>query len=330
MKNSVIKNPKSYKFDFDLTGLQTYTDQLSSDIISEAVLSPITMSYVNLVSGIKGSQNVNLLSETLVVQTGTTCGFIDSGDVTFDTVTITVQPFKVNQSLCQDQLNTLWLGQYLNSGSYAENIPFEAAIVDLQTRQIKRYNEDLLWGASVSGGNTFNGFKQIIQNATGATVVTGATALCSVTGSSVQEKAYAVLAQIDNIINAINKNVFQRDDITIYMSLSNFKCYLTSLRNVNNFFIDTRGEKLGQVYEVYHPQTNFKVVGCPGLDAGSGSNMIAAVPMQYMIVGTDLLSDEDEYRSWYSLDNQQTRMVAKWKLGTTIAFPEFIVRNNLA
>ena len=58
--------------------------------------------------------------------------------------------------------------------------------------------------------------------------------------------------------------------------------------------------------------------------------MIAAVPMQYMIVGTDLLSDEDEYRSWYSLDNQQTRMVAKWKLGTTIAFPEFIVRNNLA
>jgi hypothetical protein len=330
MKNSNFKSPKSYKFDYDLGGLQTYTDQLSSDIISEAVLSPITMSYVNTVSGIKGSQNVNLLSETLSVQTGTTCGFQDSGDVEFSTVTITVQPFKVNQQLCQDQLNSLWLGQYLNSGSYAENIPFEQAIIDLQTRQIKRYNEDLLWNATVSGGNTFNGYKQIIQNATGATRVTGSTALCSVTGATVQEKAYNVLAQVDRIVDAINRNVFQRDDIIIYMSLTQFKCYLTALRNVNNFFIDTRGEKLGQVYEVYHPQTNFKVVGCPGLDASGGSNMIAAVPMQYMLAGVDLLSDEDEFRAWYSLDNQATRIVAKWKLGTTIAFPEFIVHNGLA
>lgn len=68
-----MKKLQKMNFNYDLAGLSAYVDQLSSDIISEAVLSPVTMKYVNVVPGIKGTQNVNLLSETLTVQTGTTC-----------------------------------------------------------------------------------------------------------------------------------------------------------------------------------------------------------------------------------------------------------------
>ena len=310
-------------FNYDLGGLSEYVDQLSSDIISEAVLSPITMSYVNVIPGIKGTQNVNLLEETLSVQTGTTCGWNNAGEVTFTAVPLAVQALKVNQSLCLEQLNTLWLGQYLNPGSYNETAPFEAAIVELQTKQIKRYNEDLLWNAS-SGTSTFSGFIELLNNTSGVVKLTGATALCSVTGSSTIEKANAVLTQVDNIINALDRNIYDRDDIVIFMSQQQFKCYMVALRNVNNFHFTE--PTLGQVYETFHPQTKYKVVGVPGLN---GSSLIAASASQYFLAGVDLMSDEDSFRSWFSVDFQEVRIMSAWKLGTAIAFPQFFVTNGL-
>jgi hypothetical protein len=320
------KNLSKLNFSYDLGGLSTYVDQLNADIISEAVLSPVTMDYVNVQVGIKGTMNVNLLSETLSVQTGTTCGWNNAGTVEFTTAPITVQALKVNQSLCLQELNTLWLGQYLNAGSYNEQAPFEQAIIDLQTRQIKRYNEDLLWNAS-SGTSTFSGFRQLLSGTTGVVKLTGQTALCSVTGSSAVEKANSVLAQVDNLINSMDRNIYSREDIVIFMSEQQFKCYLTAVRNVNNFYIDSSVNKLGSVHTIFHPQTNYRVVGVPGLN---GSNLIVLGPQQYFLVGTDLVSDEDSYRAWWSQDFQEVRMMVAWKLGTAIAFPQFFVTNGLA
>jgi len=293
------KNLSKLQFSYDLGGLSAYVDQLNSDIISEAVLSPVTMDYVSVFPSIKGTMNVNLLSETLSVQTGTTCGWNNAGDVTFTTAPITVQQLKVNQSLCLQELNTLWLGQYLNAGSYNEQAPFEQAIIDLQTRQIKRYNEDLLWNAS-SGTSTFSGFRELFANTAGVVALTGQTALCSVTGSSTIEKANAVLTQVDNLINAMDRNIYEREDNVVFMSQLQFKCYLQAVRSVNNFYIDSNEFKIGgTVYSVFHPQTNIKVVGVPGLN---GSNLIVLGSQQYFLVGTDLASDEDSFRAWWSQD----------------------------
>ena len=323
------KNLSKLNFSYDLGGLAAYADALNSDIVSEAVLTPVTMEYVNVIPGIKGTQNVNLLSETLEVQTGTNCGWTNSGSTTFTTAAITVQALKVNQSLCLQELNTLWLGQYLNAGSYNENAPFEQAIIDLQTKQIKRYNEDLLWNAT-SGSNTFSGFIEILTapnfTVNGGVVVPSQTALCSVTGSTTQEKANNVLAQVDNLINSMSRDIYDRDDIMIFMSQAQFKCYITAIRNVNNFYIDSSENKLGSVYSVYHPQTNFKVVGVPGL---AGSDLIALGPQQYFLVGVDLTDDSDSFRAWWSQDFQEVRIMVSWKLGTQIAFPQFFVTNGL-
>ena len=324
-------------FNYDLGGLQNYVDQLNSDIISEAVLSPVTMDYVNVIPGIKGTMNVNLLSETLEVQTGTSCGWNNAGEVTFTTAPVTVQALKVNQSLCLQELNTLWLGQFLNAGSYNENAPFEQAIIDLQTKQIKRSNELRLWQANTGStgnfsGSTFPGFQQIFASASytadGGVKLTGQTALCSVTGSSATEKANNVLQQIDNLINSMSADIYSREDIVIFMSEVQFKCYLQAVRNVNNFYIDSAAVgKVGSVYSIFHPQTNYKVVGVPGLN---GSNLIALGPQQFFLVGTDLTSDEDSFRAWWSQDFQEVRIMAAWKIGTAIAFPQFFVTNGLS
>jgi hypothetical protein len=333
MKNNLSK----MNFNYDLGGLSTYVDQLNSDIISEAVLSPVTMDYVNVVVGIKGTQNVNLLSETLEVQTGTSCGWSNAGEVTFTTAPVTVQALKVNQSLCLQELNTLWLGQFLNAGSYNENAPFEQAIIDLQTKQIKRSNELRLWQANTGStgnfsGSTFPGFQQIFASSgytsDGGVKLTGQTALCSVTGSNATEKANNVLQQIDNLINSMSADIYSREDIVIFMSEVQFKCYLQAVRNVNNFYIDSAAVgKVGSVYSIFHPQTNYKVVGVPGLN---GSNLIVLGAQQFFLVGTDLTSDEDSFRAWWSQDFQEVRIMAAWKIGTAIAFPQFFVTNGLS
>jgi hypothetical protein len=325
------KNLSKLNFSYDLGGLASYTDQLNSDIISEAVLTPVTMEYVNVIPGIKGTQNVNLLSESIVVQDGNLCGFENSGSTTFTVAPVTVAQWKVNQSLCLQELNTLWLGQYLNAGSYNENAPFEQAIIDLQTKQIKKYNENQIWQAS-SASTSFSGYKEIFASASftadGGVKLTGQTALCSVTGASAVEKANTVLAQVDNLINSMSADIYDRDDIVIFMSQTQFKCYLTAVRNVNNFYIDSAAVgKVGSVYSIFHPQTNYKVVGVPGLN---GSNLIVLGPKQYFLVGVDLASDEDSFRAWWSQDFQEVRIMAAWKLGTAIAFPQFFVTNGLS
>lgn len=319
------KNLVKQKFSYNLTALQPYVEALSPDIISEAVLSPVTMSYVNVIPGIKGTQNVNLLSETLVVQTGTTCGWDNQGQVTWTTAPLTVAALKMNQSLCLQQLQSLWLGQYLNAGSYNTEQPFEQSVVNLLTSQIKRYNEDILWNASTAT-TSFSGYIELLQNTSGVVALTGQTALCSVTGSTPQDQANNVLSQVDNLINAMNRNVYDRNDITIYMSQQQFKCYIRAVRNVNNFWIDSTENKLGNVYDIYHPQTNYKVVGCPGLN---GSDGIVLAPQQYMLAGVDLMSDEDGTQVWFSQDFQEVRMAANWKIGSQIAFPQFFVTNGL-
>ena len=271
---------------------------------------------------------MNLLSETLEVQTGINCGWSGQGETTFTVAAVTVQSFKVNMALCLQQLNTLWLGQYLNPGSYNENAPFEQSIIDLQTKQIRRHNEDLLWDATTgSSTNTFSGYKELIVNnantSTGATApngvvtLTGQTALCSVTGSTSQEKGNNVLSQIDNMINEMSRDIYDRDDIVIFMSQSQFKCYITALRTVNNFYIDSSQNKLGSVYSVYHPQTNYKVVGVPGLN---GSDLIVLGPQQYFLAGVDLASDEDSFRSWWSQD----LTIKKLQLGGLVKSEELL------
>ena len=164
-----------------------------------------------------------------------------------------------------------------------------------------------MWNAT-SGSSQFSGFIEIFQSANftsnGGVALTGQTALCSVTGSTTQEKANNILAQVDNLINSLNRNVYDRDDIIVYMSQSQFKCYMVALRNVNNFHFTE--PTLGSVYEVFHPQSNYKVVGCPGLN---GSNLIVIGPMQYMLVGTDLTSDEDSYRAWWYIPYKNKKCI---------------------
>jgi len=315
-----MSNNKKYDFAFDLATLATYTDELGGQLIRRAILEGETAKIIRVQPGIKGTQAINLLDSTLVVQEGS-CGWNTSGATTFTQRDITVCDLKVNESLCPRDLNDYWLGQLLQPGSYNETVPFEAQISELKTAQISQYIENLIWGAS-SATTCFSGFKQLLAQvgstqvgASGNIVVTGQTALGATTA----------LEQVDNLVVRIPDDIADADDLVIFMSHANYRKYLINFRTANYFHFSP--DQSFAEMRTFHPATNILVHPVGGLN---GSNLMVLSKASYMFMGTDLLSDSESLRMFYSQDFDEVRLRANFKVGAQVAFPQFIITNGLA
>jgi hypothetical protein len=136
------------------------------------------------------------------------------------------------------------------------------------------------------------------------------------------------LTVMDAMIEGLSEDVVDREDLTFFMSISNFKKFTTSLRTLNNFYFDPSSitNKKG-LLEIMYPYQNIKVVGTTGLQ---GSNRIVLGPAKQVVAGTDLLSDFSEFQLWYDINTDTLKHRISTKLGVNIAFPEYWVSNDLA
>jgi len=309
-----MKKYSNEKFSFDLSSLETYTDEVGGLLLAEAIVKGKTAELCFVQQGVKGSQAINLLSSTLEVQDGS-CGWNSSGSTTFTQRDITVCDKKVNESLCPRDLNNYWASAFLNAGSYNEEVPFAEAIAELKVSQIQKYTEEQLWRAT-TGTSCFDGFATLISTGTtGVVAVTGAT---GITASN-------ALAEVDKLVELLPNAVADRDDIIVWMSMANYRKYLINLRNSNYYqpWV-VEGDQMSE-YVTLHPGTNIRVVGTHGINTDG----VYMGPAEYMVVGVDLMSDEEALSMFYSKDNDEVRVRANFKIGAQIAFPEFFVTNNL-
>lgn len=312
---------KKHNFSFDLNSLQTYTDEVGGLLLTEAVAKAKTAEACYIQSGIKGTQAINLLTSTLNVVDGT-CGWSPSGQTTFSQRDISVCAYKVNEALCPADLNTYWAGQFLNAGSYNESVPFEQQIAKLKQEQISMFIENKIWQAatSASGGtDCFNGLLKLTS-----TAVTPSEQVNFVPSPSALTSSNA-LAVVDALIAVLPDAVLDRNDLVVMMSNQAYRNYVVALRTANYFHYTPEGA--GVDFVTYHPATNIKVMGVPGL---SGSNRIILAPASEVVIGVDLMDDSERLDMFYSKDFDEVRVRCNFKLGVQIAFPENIVSNGLA
>lgn len=310
---------KKYEFGFNLSSLDTYTDEVGGELIRRAILEGETAKIIKVQPGIKGSQAINLLDSNLVVQDGT-CGWDASGSTIYTQRDIAVCDYKVNEALCPKDLNDYWLGQLLTPGSYNETVPFEQQIAELKTAQISQYIENLMWQAT-SGSTCFSGFKELFAQSastqstvTGGIVVTGQTALSATTA----------LSQIDSLIEVIPDDIVNRTDLVIFMSHANYRKYLINYRTANYYHFNP--ENAYEEFKTFHPATNILVHPVGGLN---GSNLIVLAPAGYMVMGVDLMSDSETLQMFYSKDFDEVRVRSNFKIGVQIAWPQFVITNGL-
>ena len=320
MKNTL----KKHDFSFNLAGLATYTDETGGLLIQEAITKAKTVQIGYIQSGIKGTQAINLLSSTLYVQDGG-CGWSPSGVTTFTQRDITVCSYRVNETLCPEQLNDYWAGQFLNAGSYNEQVPFEVAISNLKSEQISLFCENTLWQAlpaSSGGTDCFTGFKGLF-----GTGVTVATQVNFVT-SAVTPAVGSMMTAVDQVISALPDAIQQRTDVVVMMSIANYRKYQIDLRNSNwyAFTNETREAGMPQL-EIMHPGTGIMVYGVPGL---INSNQIVAGPKNELVIGVDLMSDSERLDIFYDRNADEVRVRSNFKLGAQIPFPDNWASNKLS
>jgi hypothetical protein len=310
---------KKYEFGFNLSSLATYTDEVGGELMRRAILEGETAKIIKVQPGVKGSQSINLLDSTLVVQDGS-CGWNSSGATTYTQRDITVCQYKVNEALCPQDLNDYWLGQLLTPGSYNETVPFEEQISILKTQQISQYIENQIWQAS-SATTCFSGFKELFaQEGSGTTTVTGGIV---VTGQSALTSTTA-LAQVDALVEVIPDDIVDRTDLVVFMSHANYRKYLINYRNANYFHYNP--EDSYQNFKTFHPATNILVHPVGGLN---GSNLMVLAPAGYLVLGVDLMSDSETLKMFYSVDFDEVRLRSNFKVGVQIAWPQFVITNGL-
>lgn len=301
----------------NLSGLNAYTDENKLDLIKEAVLRGRTVDLVNVQGGIKSSATINRLSTTINAQAGA-CGWSATGSTILDQRTISVDDIKINEPICLNDLEGFYTQVQMNPGSYNTEIPFEQLFAENKRDQIMALVEDLVWrGDKVAGtGNLAlaNGFVKLFN--------AGITASSAKYGTfSVANAATEIVAKVDEAISKIDTNIIDVDDLHVFMSYPLYRIYAKALRDANLFHY-TGAENQGLDFSQIHPGTNVRVVAVRGLN---GVNRFAISPASNLYVGTDLLSDAEDFRIFYSQDNDEVRFLAKWKLGVQVAYLEHVV-----
>jgi len=295
----------------NVSALNDFNNEVAGRIVPKIVFEGYTTSILPIQEGIKYQEPLNLFDVTLNVQSGS-CVSTPSGSFNATQRNITVTDRISYDGLCLDDLNSKYLGiSALDAGSYNETFALAETYTDLIVNQMKKADDAFLW-------NTTDGLGLLTSGSTAGVVTPG--------GSSALPPVVAdMLTIIDDLIVNIPDDIADRDDLTVWMSVANFRKYVTALRNANNFYFDPGAisNRTG-ILQMAYPFQNVKVVGTSGISG----DRICLMPDAYAVIGTDLMSDVTNFSLWYDINADQLKHRLKSKLGVQVAYPEYIVSND--
>jgi hypothetical protein len=308
---------------FNVTGLTNYTNEQSTELVVKSLFGSKTAAVLQAAGqvqvGVKSAEALNILSSDVFFQADG-CGYTASGNTTFSQRVITVGKIKVEETLCPKTLEAKWMQTQIAPGS-PEAVPFEEQIGNEKASRIAKLLEIAMWQGDTATSNTnpntnkFDGFIKLIDAASASTVSGNITSATAITTAN-------VITLVDNMYNVVPADIATADDLVLFVGIDTFKKYTTALRAANLFHYAADSVDM----ELVIPATNVKMIAVGGLD---GTNRMFLARLNNLFVGTDLANEEEEYRFWYSQDNDEVRFRATMKYGVQFAFPDQIVQFKL-
>jgi hypothetical protein len=309
---------------FNVSALANYTNEQSTELVLKSLFGSKTAAILQAAGqvqvGVKSAEALNILTSDVYFQTDG-CGYTASGNTTFSQRNITVGKIKVEETLCPKTLEAKWMQTQIAAGS-PTSLPFEEQIGQDKANNIAKLLEIAMWQGDTATTNTnpntnkFDGFIKLIDAASASTVAGNTSSATSITVANVDDL-------IDNIYNVIPADIADASDLVLWVGIDTFKKYTTALRNNNLFHYAADSDGM----EIMIPATNVKMVAVGGLN---GTNRMFLGRLSNFFVGTDLANEEEDYRFWYSQDNDEVRFRATMKYGVQFAFPDQIVQFKLA
>ena len=307
---------------FDVSTLANFNNETAGELFVKAIMEGSTIEYVTVKEGIKYKEPINLFEVDLDIVDGRGCVTSTAGTASFAQRDIEVCQRSSHDGLCLRDLDTKYLGVMQPGGSYNESFTLVQEYSDQIVKGFQKANDQFIWGATTGAGDCVNGLKTIISGSTSGVVVP-----VSITGSA--PTSTNIGDNVDVMLENLSADVQDREDLTVFMSITNFRKYIVWLRNENNYHFDPAAvENRSNFMAMRHPFTpNVTIVGTIGLQ---GSNRMVLGPAKHIVVGTDLLSDVSNFQLWYDINDDKLKHRVVTKMGMNIAYPEFWVSNDQA
>lgn len=308
---SIKKYVKS-NFDYDVSGLSPYVDDQREDLIHRSVTEAQTLSYIAIQQGIKGTEDLKLLNDSIVYQTGD-CSMSPSGDTIFTDRQISVETIGYLKKFCQKDLAGFWTQLALRPGAMAEDktLPFEQVLINYLLELHAFELEKLIWqGNKLSGSGNLafmNGFNSFLTVANGC-VDLNLTGTSSIDATNAYDIFYEAFTNTPS-------NVAEGQDFICFTGRENFNFLLKNLVDLNLYHFAPN--QIGTMSEILLPGTNMRVVKVNGLN---GTTKIYTGRASHFYFGTDLSSDFESYDLWYSFDDDVIYLRSKFRAGVQVPF----------
>lgn len=290
-----------------LSSLTKFVDEQRLPLISKLGLDAKSAREFELMTGVKNEAALNLLDVTAPFQDGHACGWNASGDTTFTQRKLKVGSIKVENSICQNAMQEYWMNYQIQVSANRKNLPFEEEIANKYVDAVNEKVEKMIWQGDVTGSSdAFDGIATIL--ATGTTGLVIATAASTATAYDQVKAVYA----------AIPEAVL--DKAVIYVNYAKFRDLVQELVTKNLYNYVTNQD---EAMEIVLPGTMTKVKAMPGM---TGLNAMFALVPSHTFYGCDLAGDKEDFKIWYSEDNDEFRIRIAFTAGVQVAYPSEAVR----
>jgi len=285
---------------WSISQLTGYIDENSFELISKGILKTSLVQFMNVRVGLQGN-NVDLpiLDSDFYVQDGANCGWNTSGDTQITQVRMGIKNNKVNLTHCMQTLRDTFLSKALAAGAATggESIPYEELIANFYVEKLNKWNEEYI----MNGDGTFSGLTDILITSNGTISGASASAWTSSNAVSKAQTLYQALPDVAAL----------RDDVILILSPNQYRALTLGITQENYYHIAPGGE-------IYVPGTNCRVIASAGLVNSNKKYMGSA---STLFLGTDLTSDFEQFKVWYSQDNDEVRSLLRWRIGVAVSEP---------
>ena len=314
------------KFDYDVTGLPSWTDNTMPNVITDVIENSNFLGRLTLEENVKGTKEIALLNADVTLQAKVACTPSPDGSVIFTKENLTTVPLYMGIEFCNEDLNTK-MTQVLNVLGLKRQdgqlpAPLEDILMAYLLKNLQRKAQRLV----ILGDTTsldaelalMNGLRYRINNNTD--VVDYMSAEASITSSNAYAIAYGLFKTIPAELfdNGYTVEIFCGRDKALLI--------LEDWNNANPYSQVAVPADQGTSMEFMLPLTNIKVISLPEL---YGTNEMWALPLALAFLGVDSLEDMS-YDIKYDDYDDKLKAEASFRLGTQIVWGQYFTRLQLA
>lgn len=308
--------------------LSAYTKQLVEPLLTSAVIGAKTQQMIMdggiVIPKAKSVVAIPLMDTDAVFQADG-CGYSPSGTTSFTQRSVTVGKIQVSETICPKNFEAFFTQEALKSGStYTDfgNAQFLEAYLAKKNARISAQIETAIWQGDITGAgganlNKFDGLSKLIDAGTpvdaNVSGYTGVATISTITQSN-------VIAATEGIYKAIPAEVMAKGDVKIFVGYDWYRLLILAYRALNMFSYNPQDVN---AQSFILPGTNIEIVAVNGLN---GTGDAYAMSLSNMALAVDLENEENNYRVWYSEDNDEVRTKVAFKVGVNVAFTNECVK----